>query len=142
MASQLMLWLEVRLCGKADAAGKDITILQKERKGNCMLKKIILLIGMLVMLPARSGAGSEYVADGVGATEKAALQGCFRTAMEHVIRHEIDSRTYARNHQIIRDQILAHTEDMCEVMEFFASSWRVRLPFAAGWSSIQDLMRN
>ncbi|MGL5271360.1 MAG: hypothetical protein ACRC7I_12735, partial [Selenomonadaceae bacterium] len=66
-----------------------------------MLKKIILLIGMLCLLQGQALA-AEYVADGVGATEKAALQDAFRTAMEHVIGMKIDSRTYARNHQIIR----------------------------------------
>ena len=86
-----------------------------------MVKKIILLAALFCLLQGQALAG-EYVADGIGVTEKAALQDAFRTAMENVIGMKIDSRTYARNHQIIRDQILAHTEGYVRSYEILRRS--------------------
>lgn len=74
-----------------------------------MVKKMFFIF-CLCFLIQQNVFASEYIADGTGPTEKAAIQDSFRNALENVVGAAIDSRTYSKNYKIIRDQIYSHTE--------------------------------
>ena len=74
-----------------------------------MIRKMLFILCLSFLIQSNVFA-SEYIADGYGPTEKAAIQDSFRVALENVVGTKVDGRTYARNNKVIRDQIYAHTD--------------------------------